>query len=535
MSHPDANLATRFAERAALHPERTALVEYAGRRVRRVTFGGMAERVAALAAGMREAGIGTGDRVLVLLPPSVDLYVTLLATLHAGAAAVFVDEWPSRARLDAAVVAAAPRAFVGPSRAHLLRLLSPALRRVPVQWLVGRRWFPLSRRGRPAGAGTPAEVGAEHPALITFAPGSGGAPRGTVRTHGALWAEHRALAGLLELTEEDVDLPVLPAFVLHDLLAGVCAVLPGVDPRAPGAVDPEAVHRRMRREGVTTSSGPPAFHERLVVRGAPRGVMVPLRALSTVGGVVYPPLARRLADAVHGTARLVYACDGAGPVAAIEARAMLAAMAAMGEGICAGFPLPGVSTRIIRPHPGPVVLGEEGWAEWEVPRGAVGELVVSGAHGRLNDPEGERATRIRDGERVWHRTGDAARLDPLGRLWRMGRVAERVVRAGSTWWSFPAELRALGAGYVRHAAYLGLADAELGERTVLCVEIPGGQLDDLLRADLSRRLGAIPVDEIHALPRIPRDPGDASRTDVPALRRILAALRRRPAPADVTG
>ncbi|HEX7242251.1 MAG TPA: AMP-binding protein [Longimicrobiaceae bacterium] len=513
------NVAARLAERAALHPDRTAIVEYAGGRASRVTFGGLAERVAALGAGMREAGIGAGDRVLLFVPMSIDLYVALLATLHAGATAVFLDAWAGRARLDAAVAAARPRAFVGSPRAHLLRLLSPALRAVPVRWVAGRQWMRLDRYERRGAAPEAARVAPEDPALVTFTTGSTGAPKGAARSHAFLWAQHLALAAHLRLRGDDVDMPTLPVFVLNNLAAGTPSVIPDFDPRRPAEIDPAAILRQMEAEGVTTSSGSPAFYERLAAWCAARGKQIPLRALFTGGAPVYPPLARLLADTVEGEAHVVYGSTEAEPVAGIGAREMLAAMEQGGEGICVGRPVPEVELRLLRPHDGPVELGPAGWAEWEAAPGGVGEIAVAGEHvqrGYLDDPAADRAGKVRDGERVWHRTGDAARLDAEGRLRLMGRLSQRVERAGATWWSTPAEVRALGAPGVRHAAYL-----PVGGRAVLAVETEGGRISDTERAALLERLAPIPVDELRVLARIPRDPRHASKTDAAALRRLL--------------
>lgn len=523
------NVAARLAERAAMHPERTAIVEYAGGRARRIGFGDLAARVAALSAGMREAGIGAGDRVLLFVPMSIDLYVALLATLHAGAAAVFLDAWAGRERLDAAVAAARPKVFVGSPRAHLLRLASPALRAVPVKWVAGRRWPRLARHERAGAATAAASVAPDAPALVTFTTGSTGRPKGAARSHAFLWAQHRALAAHLGLTEADVDMPTLPVFVLNNLAGGTPSVIPDFDPRRPAVIDPEAIVAQMRAEGVTTSSGSPAFYERLAGWCAARGRKIPLRALFTGGAPVHPPLARLLADTVEGEAHVVYGSTEAEPVAGIEARAMLAAMERGGEGICVGAPVPEVALRVLRPHEGPVELGPRGWAEWDAAPGETGEVAVTGGHvlaGYLGDPAADRENKVRDGGRVWHRTGDAARLDDEGRLWLMGRVGQRVARAGRTWWSTPAEVRALGAPGVRHAAYLGLPDATLGQRAVLCVETGGGRPDEAARAAIVARLGSIPVDELHVLPRIPRDPRHASKTDTAALRRILERMDR---------
>ncbi len=180
--------------------------------------------------------------------------------------------------------------------------------------------------------------------------------------------------------------------------------------------------------------------------------------------------------------------------------------------------------RLVRPRDEPIELEPHGWPEWEVAAGEVGEIVVSGEHvlpGYAGDPEAERANKIRYGAVVWHRTGDAGRLDLEGRLWLMGRVKRRVVRRGETWWRLPAEVRALQVEGVRHAANLGLPDLELSQRAVLCVETEGGRLDAPARERLVAAAAPHPVDELRALEEIPRDPRHRSKSDTDTLVREL--------------
>lgn len=526
MDGVNANVAAGLAERAGAHPERTAIVEGGRGRRRRLTFGELAARVAELAAGLEARGIRAGDSVLLFVPMSIDLYVALLAILHLGGVAVFVDAWAGRARLDAAIDVARPRALLASPRAHLLRLVSPALRRVPIALVCHSRLAPLdrlARRGAPQPAAT-LEPGA--PALVTFTTGSTGRPKAAVRSHGFLWAQHRALARHLALREDDVDFPTLPVFVLNNLATGTATVLPDFDPRRPAAIDAARVHAQMVAEGVTTTSGSPAFYQRLVEWCEARRCAIPVRALYTGGAPVTPPLVRRLVEATAGSVHVVYGSTEAEPVAGIEGRAMLEAMA--GEdpppGLCVGPQVADIAVRLIRPFDGPIALGPAGWSEWEVGPGEVGEVVVHGDHvlpGYLHDLDAERNAKIGDGSQVWHRTGDGARLDPQGRLWLMGRVSQRVLRAGVTWWGSAAEVRALRVAGIRHAAYLGQPDPRLGQRAVLCVEVEGGRLDEATRQALRTALRDTPVDQVVALPLIPRDPRHASKTDMVALARRL--------------
>lgn len=507
------NIPARLVDRARRHPERMAIV---GRR-ERLTFAALADRVARVAGGLLAAGIGPGDRVLVFVPMSVDLYVTLLGTLHAGATAVFVDAWADRRRLAGAVRAAGPSAFIGSPRAHLLRLLSREVRRIPFAVT------PASRALARAAAAPVPDVDPAMPALVTFTTGSTGPAKAAARSHAFLVAQHEALAAHLGLREDDVDMPTLPVFVLNNLALGVTSIIPDMDPRAPGDIDPSRVHAQMVRERVTTSSGSPAFYERLAGWCESRGAKIPVRALYTGGAPVLPPLARRLRDATAGTAHVVYGSTEAEPIAGIAADEMVR-VAPVGEGVCVGTPVPHVALKLVRPHDGPIVLGAAGWREWEVAPGEAGEVVVSGGHvltGYVDDPEAERQNKIRDGATTWHRTGDAARLDAVGRLWLLGRVRERVVRAGAVWWPLPAEVRALGVAGVRHAAYLGVDG-----RAVLCAEADpsrAGELEAALRAATA----PWPVDRVHVLAHIPRDRRHASKTDLEELRRVLGTATAR--------
>jgi acyl-CoA synthetase (AMP-forming)/AMP-acid ligase II len=321
-----------------------------------------------------------------------------------------------------------------------------------------------------------------------------------------------------------VDLPTLPVFVLNNLAVGCTTVLPDFDPRRPADIDPDVIARQIEAERVTTTSGSPAFYERLAngYRSAHRTLT--LRALFTGGAPVLPPLARLLVEIVAGEVHVVYGSTEAEPIAGITARELIEGVERNDDGLCVGTPVEGIRVRIIRASDDPIVLGARGWSEWEVAPGETGEIVVSGAHvlpGYEGDPEAERASKIADGEIRWHRTGDGGRLDTAGRLWLMGRVKRRVVREGRTWWGLPAEVRAMQVEGVHHAAYLGLSDAARGQRAVLCVEVAAGRLDAAARERIIAAVAPHPVDELRALDHIPRDPRHRSKTDADALVREL--------------
>ncbi|TVP54072.1 MAG: hypothetical protein EA351_13950 [Gemmatimonadales bacterium] len=553
------NIASALHQRAVEHPDRAAIIEPCrglGSRLRRLvgasssepsrrlTFADLSSEIRRTARILGSRGVGPGDRVLVLVPMSIDLYSVLLGCLHRGATVVFVDAWAGRSRVGAAVAAAAPRAVVGTRKALWLGLLVPSLRRIPLRFRVrSGRGLVGGPAGATASVDSPEADGAhpvapDDPALVTFTTGSTGRPKGAVRSHAFLWAQHHALRRHMAPEATDVDMPTLPIFVLNNLASGIPSVLPDADPRRPAEIDPARIHRQITREGVTTSTGSPAFYERLGTWCRDRAEPLPLRTLYTGGAPVLPPLARLLVDVVSGRPHVLYGSTEAEPIAGLPLADMLETMdspdrthAGLAQvGLCVGPPVPETSVRIVRPHEGPIELDDRGWTPWEVTPGQAGEVVVAGDHvleGYLGDPEAEALAKIPapDGSRIWHRTGDAARLDAHGRLWLLGRVGARVLRSGMVVWPLPVELRALSAPEVRHAAVWGEPDPELGQRGVLCVEVAGGRLSDegraalidALESDVSR--DGVAVDVLHVVRRIPRDPRHASKTDMVALRK----------------
>src|SRR6185503_6208024 len=99
----------------------------------------------------------------------------------------------------------------------------------------------------------------------------------------------------------------------------------------------------------------------------------------------------------------VYGSTEAEPIAHIELKEIATAdweAMANGLGLLAGIPIPEIEVEL-RDH----------------------EVFVAGEHvnqGYL-DPADDVSTKSRRDGRLWHRTGDAARIDEQGRLWLLGR------------------------------------------------------------------------------------------------------------------
>jgi acyl-CoA synthetase (AMP-forming)/AMP-acid ligase II len=520
---------------AARVPERAALImEDAGGRESRITFAGLWERVDRVSVGLRRRGLQPGDRAIVMIPMSIDLYAALLGLLKMGAVAVFVDPWIGARQIAAFAAFAEPRAYLGIPKSHALRLLDRRLRAIPLAVTTGGRLGPLPARHSLAELEQEAGDGAIHPAaaddsaLITFTSGSSGEPKGADRTHGFLLAQHRALAAEFPALDGEIDMPMFPVFALNNLASGVTSVVPAMDFRRVESVDADRVLRQMKAHRVTTCTASPPFFDRLAekLEASPQD-RPPLRRLLTGGAPVADPQLRAWRRALPDPEILVvYGSTEAEPVAHLTAEERLDAvndLRPQTPGYCVGRLSPRIQAKVIPIRDGPVDRADG------LPAGEIGELVVSGDHvcrDYYRNPQAVRENKIvDDAGTVWHRMGDTGSFDTAGRFWIAGRVHSTIHRRGGPVHPQLVEQAAQGEdGRIRRLAAVGLDDPLGGERAVLVVEVIEPGTDTSLMQDIAARLAAagLEVDDvIFTREPLPVDPRHNSKIDYPKLRQNL--------------
>ena len=514
-------------------PERPAIVtpvDLAASSHRVVRFQELATEVGSLAAGLRRRGLRPGDRVVVMVPMSAELYTLILALLKIGAITVFVDPWVGLARLLSCIRLVEPAAFAGPWIVQALASGFAEFRGIKTRLISSKRgWGRLVDPGQANRPEIPetSPVSPDDTALITFTTGSSGAPKGADRTHGFLDAQHQALCAEMKIQAGDVAMPALPIFILSNLAAGATSVIPAMRPSRPSAVDPDAILRQIRAFGVTSLVGSPAFFAPVCRRlREEQSVLAGVRSVFTGGAAVPPDLMRDLADLLpDGDAFIGYGSTEAEPVALISAREVLAetgARTARGEGDCVGRPAHGIELKILRASAGPVV--DPDWAQLELPAGQIGEVVVSGRQVNRNyfrNEEAVRLNKIREPSgQIWHRMGDLGYRDERGRLWIVGRMHNCVNRSGTVLYPGIVEALAQAETWVERAALVGLPDRELGQRAVVAVVPAAAPRIETLRTKLADH--GILVDEVILQRRIPVDPRHNAKVDYDRLARSLS-------------
>ena len=514
----------RYLRRAATDcPDRPALI-VDGRRPQQVAFKQLWDAADAISSALLGRGLRPGDRAVCMIPMSIDLYACLMGVLKMGAVAVFVDPWIGAKQIAAFAGYASPKAFIGVPRSHVLRLLHPKLRRIPVTVTTGIRLGPIPAKytlrellAEPGdGVVHSAPLDVEQPALITFTTGSSGTPKGANRTHRFLAAQHQALKAEFPYRDDDVDMPMFPVFALNNLAQGVTSVVPTMDFKDVANVNGATICRQMEEHGVTTCTASPPFFDRLAgYLKASEGSPPPLRRILTGGAPVTDRQLKNWLAALPGTEiTVVYGSTEAEPVAHINASDRIAAHAdakKFAPGICVGRPTQRVAARVIRIHPRPIeLLGDRPWDRWQLPTGEPGELVVRGDHVCKDyylNPTATKDNKITDHSTVWHRMGDTGYFDDHGRFWLVGRVHSTITRSGRHVHPLLLETIAKSHG-VEQAAALALPDEDLGQRVALVVRTtkPNHYDPTPVRRDATR--AGIPMDDLfvtgHPLPVDPR-------------------------------
>ncbi|MBX7194738.1 MAG: AMP-binding protein [Sandaracinaceae bacterium] len=523
--------------RAILAPESSVANTFRGAATleyEALSYGELDAMAAELAAGLGEVGLSRGDRVVLMVPPSLPFFALVFGLFQAGVVPVVLDPGMGVERLGKCLARSEPQGFIGIPRAHLARrALGWGTGSLRTNVVVGS--FPrllgsgggaagvsldeLRLRGVRRGRQPLAPVSEHDVAAILFTSGSTGVPKGAVYTHGNFLAQTEAIRAMYGIAPGEIDLPTFPLFALFDPALGMTTVVPKMDFTKPGSVDGAQILEPIRRFGVTNMFGSPALLDRVAsteahrLGGAP--VLPTLRRVITAGAPVSARILESFQRYLAPEARIhtPYGATESLPIASIDHRTVLdqtRARTEAGEGICVGHPVPSATVRIVRITDEPRATFSE--ADLCSP-GEVGEICVSGpqvTREYFRDEDNTRLHKMVD-ERgaLFHRVGDVGWRDDDGRIWFCGRKSQRVEIEGRAHFTEQVEGPFNALPSVRRAAFVGPV---VGGRVVptICVEpmpvklphVPGAFVPARLREHARARV----VERVLVVDRFPVDP-----------------------------
>ena len=447
-----ANIASALTRMARERPHQIAIFvpcgsDAAGRPAHtHLTYAQLDEESDAIACSLERHGVGRGVRTVLMVRPSLELFVLMYALFKAGAVPVLVDPGISRAALKQCLAEAEPLAFIGIPLAHAARIaLGWGRKTVKILVTVGPRfvWGGLSyaqllksgRAGSDARRRTPAvlaDTREDDPAAILFTSGSTGVPKGVVYQHRHFMAQVDLLRSAFDIQPGEISLPTFPPFALFDPALGMTTVIPQMDPTRPAMADPAKLIQNIQDFGVTNLFASPALVNTLSRWGAPRGVKLPtLKRVISAGAPVPVAVVERMRKLLPDDASLwtPYGATECLPVAVVEGRELTEfarVRTEHGAGTLVGRVVPPNLVRVIRISDEPITVWHD---DLVVAAGVVGEITVNGpttTERYFNRPQADILGKIRDGARTVHRMGDLGYFDESGRLWMCGRKSQRV-------------------------------------------------------------------------------------------------------------
>ncbi|RRO18939.1 (2,3-dihydroxybenzoyl)adenylate synthase [Saccharopolyspora rhizosphaerae] len=446
--------------RATQHPDRVAVVDGE----RRITYGGLDQRADRLAAGLRERGIGKGDRVVVQLPNVLEFFEVCFGLFRLGAVPVFA--LPSHRKTEISYFCE-----FSDAAAYITVDLEAGFdhRKLAAEVTAQRDDLQVFVVGGPGEFTALSEVDADpveldEPlagdiAFLQLSGGSTGVPKLIPRTHDDYIYSFRASNDICGVTEQTVYLVALPAAhnfpmsspgtfgVLH---AGGRVVLA----RRPS---PDEVFPLVERESVTlTAAVPPLALLWLDAAAETEHDLSSLQVLQVGGAKCSEEVARRVRPVLGATLQQVFG---------------------MAEGLVNYTRLDDpedviVSTqgRPISPDDEVLVVDDE---DNPVPPGESGHLLTRGPYTIRGYYKAEEHNARAFTPEGFYRTGDVVRLTAEGNVVVEGRAKDQINRGGEKVAAEEVENHLLAHPAVHDAAVVSMPDDYLGERTCAFV-IPRG-------------------------------------------------------------
>ncbi|MBA3287038.1 MAG: AMP-binding protein, partial [Acidimicrobiia bacterium] len=245
-----------FLRRAELlYPERIGIIDEPDQPAPSwgsLTYGDVARRARALAAGLDELDIGVGERVAMVSPNSARLITALFGVSGSGRILV-----PINFRLAAEEV----RYIVGHSGACVL-IVDPELEATLADVGAEHRFVIGDESDgallRPGAEPQPWPGDEDATATINYTSGTTARPKGVQLTHRNLWLNATTFGWHLGVSDRDVYLHTLPQF--HCNGWGMLYAVTGMGGQhiVLRKVDGTEILRRIERHGVTLMCGAPA-------------------------------------------------------------------------------------------------------------------------------------------------------------------------------------------------------------------------------------------------------------------------------------
>lgn len=426
-------------ETAAEDPDRVALID--GASGDEVTYGEVADRIAAAGNALAELGVEQGDRVALSFPNELMFVYAFFGAARLGAVPVPVNIQATSAKIRSVIADSDASVIVMSSAEDVVsktRMAAASIDTVDTVAVASTdtpaiddvsvvSFTALLDEAEPTLE--PASVGRDDPAMQPYTSGSTGDPKGVVLTHGGCEWMITCIHRLHFFDHEDRAIVAGPLYHKNAMVGAIKPMLAiGGSVVVMEGFDSERVIEAIDRHNVTYLRGVPAMYKMLVNATE----TLSNHDVSTVNWAVSGSAS--LPNSLIEDVRNVFSCEMGEAYGLTETGGPITLSPRWGPRKLgsSGLALPGADTRIVDPE-----------TNEEIPPGETGELIISapsnGSYYKRPVKEDE-AYFERDGRRFLH-TDDLAYQDEQEYHYIVGRLDDMLIVGGEN--VYPAEVENL--------------------------------------------------------------------------------------------
>ncbi len=411
---------------------------------------------------LQQAGVGKGDRVLIVMPRIPEWQIAVVAAMRIGAIPIPCIEMLTASEVLYRAEISEAKAVV--CRAEHAGKIESGLAQVPVRFCVGKRagWVDMSDAVAHDQDATPVVVGAEDPAILYFTSGSTGYPKGVLHSARGVYTWRYSARHWLGVTPADriwctADTGWSKAgtsILFGPWSEGGCSFF------YDGPFDPKERLRLLADNMVTIYCAPATELYRVVQEEVDAFDLSALRRTVSSGEAMSPPVANKWKEVSGLTVSEAYG----------QTETLMTALTVTGIKVrvgSMGVSAPGSYLSIIDDDGHELDVGKVGHVALKLPNpqmmlgywkapGKMEESIVTGPSGK------------------WFITGDLGHKDADGYFWYSSRSDDVINSAGYRIGPVEVESAVLSHDSVQECAVVASPHPERGEVVKAFVVLKGG-------------------------------------------------------------
>lgn len=391
---------------------------------RKITYEDLYKKVASFSNLLKEMNIKKEQKVLVLVPMSIELYITLLSLWSIGAIPCFMDAGFIKSGMKNNEFDDI-NAVLGTKKYIIYSNINKNLKKLKIKLDVS-----IINKLDNTDILNIEEVENDFPGIYTYTSGTTGKPKIASRSHEFLKCQGNILLNNLNYEENDIELSSVPIFTLSNINAGITTVIADGNFSNLGKSKPEKLINQIKRNNINRIMASPGLLEVIIKYAMKKNITFKnVNKIFTGGGAVFVDFINNVKK-VFPTANIVtiYGSTEAEPIAECNVTNISEndlKLISNGYGILAGNIIGVEDCKLIEYEKEEIGnISEEEFEKMQVKEN--GEIVVTGANvlkGYVNK-EGDSKNKFLVNGKVYHRTGDLGSFDDKGRLWLKGRIKE---------------------------------------------------------------------------------------------------------------